>query len=117
MKQFINKHKRLLIDLIVMIGVFLFVFIAYFIFKPLYSRSVIGFGSIDGIIPRIFIYLCVLAIATTGIVLRIKGKLTFEILLFLIFLLGVVMQLNYMLITPFNYRQHDVFSYKRCLFI
>ena len=111
MKEFVSKHKRLLIDLIVMISVFLFVFIAYFIFKPLYSRSVIGFGSIDGIIPRIFIYLCVLAIATTGIVLRIKGKLTFEILLFLIFLLGVVMQLNYMLITPFNYRQHDVFSY------
>jgi len=111
MKAFLLKHKRLFIDLIVMISVFLFVFIAFFIFKPLYSKSVIGFGSVDGIIPRIFIFLCITAIALTGIILKIKGKLTFEILLFLIFLLGVVMQLNYMLITPFNYRQHDVFSH------
>ena len=111
MKEFVDKHKRLLIDIAVMLGVFLFVLFAYFIFKPIYFRSAYGFGSVDGVPARIFTIVCILGIAITGLVLRIKGKLTLEILLFLIFLLGVVMQLNYMLITPYNYRQHDVFSH------
>ena len=111
MKEFLDKHKRLLIDIAVMAGVFLFVFFAYFIFKPIYFRSTYGFGSVDGVPARIFTIICILVIAITGVVLRIKGKLTLEILLFLIFLLGVVMQLNYMLVTPYNYRQHDVLSH------
>ena len=111
MKQFLIKNKRLLIDIAVLFSVFVFVFISYFIFKPLYFRKDVNIGSTDGVIPRTFIYICLSAVIITGCVLRIKNKLTIEILLFLIFLLGVLMQLNYMLITPVNYRQHDVFSY------
>ena len=110
MKELSNKHKRLLIDITVLVGVFLFVFLAYFIFKPLYFSNG-KYGSIDGVIPRAFVLICIFALTLTGIILRIKNKLTVEILLFLIFLLGVVLQLNYMLITPVNYRQHDVFSW------
>ena len=110
MKEFIGKNKRLLIDLLVMVCVFLFVFISYFIFKPLYFKSAVGFGSTDGIIPRVYVFTLLLGIITTGVILRIKNKLTIELTLFLIFLVGIVMQLNYMLITPFDYRQHDVFS-------
>ena len=111
MKEFAIKHKRLLIDIAVLLGVFLFVFFAYFIFKPLYFRDDVGFGSVDGVIPRVFIYTCLACIILTGVILRIKNKLTIEIILFLLFLIGVIMQLNYMLITPVNYRQHDVLSY------
>ena len=111
MKQFLINHKRILLDIAVLFSVFVFVFISYFIFKPLYFRSDVGVGSTDGIIPRIFIYVCLTAVIITGVVLKVKNRLTIEILLFLIFLIGVLMQLNYMLITPVNYRQHDVFSY------
>ena len=111
MKSFIIKNKRLLLDIAILFGVFVFVFASYFIFKPLYFRDAIGVGSTDGIIPRIFIYTCLTIVILTGVVLKIRNKLTIEILLFLIFLVGVLMQLNYMLITPVNYRQHDVFSH------
>ena len=111
MKQFLIKNKRLLIDIAVLIAVFLFVFISYFIFKPLYFQKDVGVGSTDGIIPRIFIYLCLASVIVVGLVLRIQSKLTIELLLFFIFIVGVLMQLNYMLITPVDYRQHDVFSY------
>lgn len=111
MKAFLLKYKRIWIDIAVLFAVFLFVFISYFIFKPLYFRDAVGVGSTDGVIPRVFIIVCLAAVIIAGIVLKIKNKLTIEILLFLIFLVGVLMQLNYMLITPVNYRQHDVFSY------
>ena len=111
MKSFIIKHKRLLLDIAIMFSVFLFVFISYFIFKPLYFSRDVKFGSTDGVIPRIYIYTCLAIVIVTGVILKIKNKLTIEILLFLIFLLGMLMELNYMLITPYNYRQHDVFSY------
>ena len=107
MKDFIKKHQRILIDIAVLFAVFLFVFISYFIFKPLYFRNG-NIGTTDGIIPRLYIFMCLTALVITGAVLKIKNKLTIEVLLFLIFLVGVVMQLNYMLITPVNYRQHDV---------
>ena len=110
MKDFLNKHKRLLIDIAVLASVFIFVFLAYFIFKPLYFSNG-KYGSIDGVIPRIFVFICLIAIILTGIILRIKNKLSLYTLLFLVFLVGVIMQLNYMLITPVTYRQHDVFSW------
>lgn len=107
MKDFIKKHQRILIDIAVLFAVFLFVFLSYFIFKPLYFRNG-NPGTTDGIINRSYVFILLGALVVTGVVLRIKNKLTIEILLFLIFLVGVVMQLNYMLITPYNYRQHDV---------
>ena len=107
MKDFILKHKRILIEIAVLMGLFLFVSISYFIFKPLYFRGDTGLGSVDGVISKIFIYLCLLVILVTGFILKIKGKLKIETLLFLIFLVGVLLQLLYMLMTPYNYRQHD----------
>ena len=111
MKSFLIKHKRLLIDIAVLFGVFLFVFASYFIFKPLYFRDDAKVGSVDGVIPRVFIFVCLAVVITFGVYLKVKKQLSIETLLFLIFLVGVLMQLNYMLITPVNYRQHDVFSY------
>ncbi len=108
MKEFCLKHKRLLIDIAVLIGLFVFVNIAFYVFKPLYFVSQTGLGTVDGVIPKIFIYCCLLAIIITGIVLKIKGKLTIEKVFFLIFLVGVCLQLLYMLMTPVLYRQHDV---------
>ena len=110
MKQFCSKHKRLLIDIAVLLSVFIFVTISYFIFKPLYFAWEIKFGSTDGVLVRLFIYSCILILIGVGVVLKIKNKLTFETLLFLIFVFGVLMQLNYMLMTPYNYRQHDVIT-------
>ena len=114
MKDFCLKHKRLLIDIAVLVGVFLFVNIAFYVFKPLYFVRDTGMGTVDGIIPKIFVYTCILAVVVTGIVLKLKGKLTFEKVLFFIFLIGVLLQLLYMLMTPYDpvsngiYRQHDV---------
>ena len=108
MKSFIIKHKRLFIDIAVLFSTFIFVFASYFIFKPLYFRTV---GSTDGIIPRVFIYTCLAIVILVGVLLKLKNKLSIETLLFLIFIVGMLMELNYMLITPYNYRQHDVFSH------
>lgn len=111
MKRFMINHKRLLIDLAVCFGVFLFVFLSYFIFKPLYFRSDNGdLGSTDGVIIRVYIFSLIIILVAVGVILKIKKKLTVETLLFLIFLLGVIMQLNYMLITPVTYRQHDMYG-------
>ena len=110
MKNFCLKHKRLLIDIAVLVSVFIFVAASYFIFKPLYFAHDTGFGTTDGVFNRIFIYFNVLALVVVGVILKLKNKLTFEILLFLIFILGVLLQLNYMLMTPYNYRQHDVIT-------
>ena len=111
MKDFFIKHKRLLIDIAVLIGIFFYIFFSYFIFKPLFFVDDVGFGSTNGVIPRVYIYLCLLGVIGVGVFLKIKNHLSVETALFLIFLIGVIMQLNYMLITPYNYRQHDVFSY------
>ena len=100
MKNFLTKNKRILIDIAVLIGVFIFVFLAFFIFKPLYFTGRNRQGTMDGIVNRIFIYICIFAVIITGVILKIKNKLSIETLLFLIFLVGVLMQLNYMLITP-----------------
>ena len=110
MKEFLSKNKRIFIDIAVFIGLFLLVSLSYIIFKPLYFRSVTGLGSTDGIPARIYVFVLLLCIGTTGLVLKLKGKLTVEILLFLIFLAGVVLELNYMLITPYYYRQHDMYG-------
>ena len=111
MKEFLIKHKRLLIDIVVLTGIFFYIFFSYFIFKPLFFVDDVGFGSTNGVIPRVYIYLCLLGVIGVGVFLKIKNHLSVETALFLIFLIGVIMQLNYMLITPYNYRQHDVFSY------
>ena len=111
MKEFLIKHKRLLIDIAVLIGIFFYIFFSYFIFKPLFFVDDVGFGSTNGVISRVYIYLCLLGVIGVGVFLKIKNHLSVETALFLIFLIGVIMQLNYMLITPYNYRQHDVFSY------
>lgn len=111
MKHFINKYKRILIDISVLFSVFVFVFTSYFIFKPLYFKNSIDFGSTDGVITRIYIISCILILFLVGLFLKIKNKLSIETALFLIFILGVLLQLNYMLITPYNYRQHDVLAY------
>lgn len=108
MKEFCLKHKRLLIDIAVLLGVFVFVNIAFYVFKPLYFVSQTGLGTVDGVIPKIFIYACLLVILVIGILLKVKGKLTIEKVFFLIFLVGVLLQLLYMLMTPVLYRQHDV---------
>ena len=119
MKDFCIKHKRILIDIATMVGVFLFVCLAFFILKPFYFRPYdaepfvngtarLGIGSVDGLIPKAFVYLCLFGVIITGVILKVKGKLTIERLFFLIFLVGVLLQLLYMLMTPINYRQHDV---------
>ena len=119
MKEFCNKHKRLLIDIAILAGLFLFVTIAFLVLKPFYFRPYetepyingtarLGVGSVDGIIPKVFIYICLLGVIITGCCLKVKNKLTIERLFFLIFLVGVLLQLLYMLMTPVNYRQHDI---------
>ena len=109
MKDFCLKHKRLLIDIAVLVGLFLFVSIAFFALKPFYfTTSEHLYGSVDGIVCKAFVYFFILGLIVAGIILKVKNKLTLERLLFLIFLLGVLIQLLYMLMTPINYRQHDV---------
>lgn len=106
-------------DIAILAGIFLFVCLAFFILKPFYFRPYdpepyvngtarLGIGSVDGIIPKIFIYTCLLGVIIAGAILKIKNKLTIERVFFLIFLVGVLLQLLYMLMTPVNYRQHDV---------
>ena len=119
MKEFCNKHKRILIDIAILAGIFVFVCLAFFILKPFYFRTHdsepfvngtarLGIGSVDGIIPKVVIYTFLLGVVIAGVILRVKNKLTIERLFFLIFLVGVLLQLLYMLMTPINYRQHDV---------
>ena len=106
------KTKRILIDIAILVGIFLFVLISFLVFKPLFFNSNTNLGSVHGVPARIFIFMGIITLIIVGVVLKLYGKLSFETLLFLIFLLGVLLQLNYMLITPVEYtgRQHDVFD-------
>ena len=109
MKEFCIKHKRILIEIAVLVAVFLFISIAFYTCKPYYfTGPEHKYGSVDGIVCKVFVYICILALVIAGTYLKVKNKLTFETLLFLIFLLGVLVQLLYMLMTPVYYRQHDV---------
>lgn len=103
MKLFFKNHKRLWIDLLVLFCTLIFVSACYLIFKPIYRIE----GIQDGFASRMFVYVLILAWLITGLILYFNKKLTFNRFLFMLFLLAVLLRVAYMLITPFNYRQHD----------
>jgi len=103
MKAFFIKNKRNWIDLLVLFCSLIFICICYLIFKPYYRIE----GLADGFVSRIFIYSSILIWLVVGIILYKRKKLTFNRLLFMLFILAILLRIAYMLITPFNYRQHD----------
>lgn len=105
MKEFFIRNKRNWIDLLVLFCALVFVSACYLIFKPYFFIE----GYIDGFASKIFIYCCIAIWLTVGIVLYIKKKLTFNRFLFMLFILAILLRVAYMLITPFNYRQHDTY--------
>lgn len=103
MKAFFVRNKRNWIDLLVLFCSLVFVSICYLIFKPYYRLD----GLIDGFASRLFIYGSISILFIAGIILFVRKKLTPNRLLFMLFILAILLRVAYMLITPFNYRQHD----------
>ena len=103
MKEFFVKNKRNWIDLLVLFCSLVFISICYLIFKPIYRIE----GVADGFASRIFIYTAIFGWIIALIVLFSRKKLTLNRFLFLLFILAILLRVAYMLITPFDYRQHD----------
>ena len=72
-----------------------------FIFKPLFGfvRNGVAAQSMGAILIAI--------IVAVGIILKINNKLSFQTAIALLFMVGFVVRLTYMLNTPFNCRQYD----------
>jgi len=100
-----SKHpnlKRNLIDFGVIFGIFVFTIISYLFINFRYKTHA------DGDVAHCYSYLLLFILIVVGCFLKYFKKLTLNRLILLIFLVGVVTKLNYVLITPYNYRQHDV---------
>ncbi len=78
--------------------------ILFYVGKPLY-----GFFS-DGAFARVFGVITVGSCVICAVILKIKNKLSAELLLWLIFLAGYFLRVCYMLYTPVSVRQHDTFN-------
>ena len=101
--DFFKSHKNIWIDLAWLFGILVFVVTSYLVFKPIYRLP----NVVDGLASRIYIYTLILAWLITGIFLFINKKLNMKNTLLMLFILAVILRVAYMLITPYNYRQHD----------
>lgn len=98
--------KRLIIHFVAAFLVLVFIYLSYTIVKPLnYS-----YGTSNGGIARAYGTILILILVAIYIVLRINKKTNFEVNLFFIMAIGLVIRLTYMLYTPGHSRQHDTWS-------
>lgn len=104
----ILRKNPIILEIIVLVSCFFVTFVSYLIFKKFYFRDTYYSGaSMDGIPAKVFIAILLGGIGIAAVILFVKKKLNFANIVFLIFLTGVVLKIGYMLITPYNYRQHD----------
>ena len=101
--DFFKAHKNIWIDLAVLSGILLFIITSYLIFKPIYRLPDLQ----DGFASRIFIYTLLIGWVITVIFLWIHKKLNMKTVLLMFLILATILRVGYMLITPYNYRQHD----------
>ena len=101
--DFFRNNKRIWIDLAWLFGALVFITVSYLVFKPYYRIP----NVVDGLASRIYIYTLILAWIITGIFLYKYKKLNMKTLLCMLFVMAVILRVAYMLITPYNYRQHD----------
>ena len=93
-------------NLFIFLGAFSFIFVLYFCLKPFYKVG----GIENGVIARSFEAFILVGIILSGLILKIKKRLTFNRFIILILTLSLTISLFYMLVTPYNVRQHDTVS-------
>lgn len=104
-KPFKNERvNKIFFEAIVVIALYIFSVLSYLIFKPLFSFER------NGIVAQSYTTILLVIVISITIFLFIKEKLTFNRLVFLLFIIGFIIKLNYMLITPYGTRQHDTIS-------
>ena len=86
-------------------ALFFALFIIYIILKPAYSVS--GFSK--GAIAQALTFTGVLAVVVFGVVRYVQKKLTPETVVILIFIVGMLIRIGYMLVTSANTRQYDTY--------
>lgn len=100
-----RKIKSVLQETALYFAVFVIIFIAYLVFKPLYTVI-----NRNGIVSQTIIALSALVIISVGFYLKQKNKLTYRNIIILLIIFGFILRLGYMLYTPFGVRQHDTFT-------
>lgn len=96
-----SRWGKVLCEVGVFVLLFLLTCLLYVTVKPfLYFER-------TGIVPQIVCASLIVVVIIVGVVLYLKGKLTFNKAIFLLLLIGYLIRVCYMLVTPFNARQHD----------
>lgn len=99
-----SRWGKALTDGLVLLGLFLFTCVSYLVLKPMfhYGRNGIVAQSVAVVLIAIVIFI--------GFILRMKKKLNFYTLVFLLFVIAFIVKLCYMLNTPYNVRQYDTIT-------
>ena len=97
-----DKEKyKWLYETLVILGMFLFSIIAYIYLSPLQNFHR------NGVVAQAFAWFFILVFVILGVILKIRGKLTRNRLILLLFVVAYFVRLGYMLYTPYNCRQYD----------
>ena len=87
--------------------IFVLATVAFFVLRPLNAEIH------KSAVPQMIMTVCLGGLVTLGAVLALQGKLDRKTTVFLIFCVGVVLKLFYMVYTPATTRQHDTFNKAR----
>ena len=76
--------------------------------KPFYENDDLGIRS--GMVAQIIMTVLIGAIVCFGAIQAVSNKLDGKTVVFLIFVVGIILRIGYMLYTPATARQHDTFN-------
>ena len=91
---------------ILLISAFILILISYIVFKPINGLN----GTKDGLIAKLYGFTLLFIIFLVGLFFKFKNKLKYDNVVLLIILIGLVLQMTYMLYTGGHTRQYDTWS-------
>ena len=98
------KWKKVLYAVLAYLGLFIFALFSYIVFTPLYSLYR------NGAFAQCYTAFLVAVVIFVIFIMKVTGHLTQERLLILLFLIGYLIRLGYILYTPGTTRQYDTWS-------
>lgn len=104
MNNSITTIKSLLKELLKYFLLFVIIFFGYIIFKPLFDLIR------DGVIAQCAMILALFLVVLYGLIKYWNKEMNQQLLLRLIVAAGIILRIGYMLYTPSDIRQHDVWT-------
>lgn len=96
-----RKRKRVLIEIIFYISIFLFTYISYMIFKPLQYKIR------NGVLAQTYMLFSVVIVSIVFLILKKSNRLNHNLIILYMILISYFIHLCYMLYTPYDCRQYD----------